>query len=80
MSKTVKAFLCGTAVIVLTLTGIACKFIKKVVPQTTMTTPFVTDTVPLHAPWDARKNVRVVSVASQIAAVLRRIVDEGSGD
>jgi len=37
---------------------------------------FVTDTVTLGAPWDRDKNVHVVSVAPQIAKVLRRIVDE----
>jgi ribose-phosphate pyrophosphokinase len=41
---------------------------------------FVTDTVPLRPPWGARRNVRVTSVAPQIAQVLRRIVDEGTGD
>ena len=45
MSKTLKAFLCGTAVIALTLTGVACKTTKKQVP-TTMTSAPVTDTVP----------------------------------
>jgi peptidoglycan-associated lipoprotein len=45
MSKTLKAFLCGTAVISLTLMGVSCKHTQKPGP-TTMTSAPVTDTVP----------------------------------